>query len=204
MEKSENESPTKSSNSFSPGISSAEIGSANKQPLRSTVPLRVRKILKKSLGKIILLSIPSAIVLVLYFAAIEALHTGETGTFGSYVLKYESSITFFVVGFFVVLVLWSPFWEYLYFRFYFYDMDEKNVVIRKGVITKREITLPFSKITDVYVDQDILDFILCLFDLHISTPTIESGRFAHIDGLDRAGSKLLKKIILERVNIEEK
>ena len=91
-------------------------------------------------------------------------------------------------------------YQILYFVTYFYDVDENNFVIRKGVFTKREITLPFSKITDVYVDQDISDVMLGLYDVHISTPTIESGRFAHVDGLNRAGSTKLRKLILDAVN----
>lgn len=99
-----------------------------------------------------------------------------------------------------LLILWSPLYEYWYLRNYFYDMDEKNLIIRKGVITKTEITLPFTKITDVFVDQDLFDVVLCLYDLHISTPTAESGRFAHIDGVDARGAAKLKAMILDRVN----
>lgn len=79
-------------------------------------------------------------------------------------------------------------------------MDDRNVIIRKGIIAKREITLPFSKITDVYVDQDVTDVVLGLYDIHISTPTAESGKFAHIDGLNKKGAMEIKKLVLERVH----
>lgn len=171
--------------------------------LRQLVPIRKRKILKKSLGRIVILAIPSLIALVLYFAGLDALRSGENGAPGDYILAKETVLTSVVVGFFSVLVFYNPFWEALYFVTYHYDMDEKNVVIRKGVIAKREITLPFAKITDVYVDRDILDVIFSLYDVHISTPTVESGKFAHIDGVDRAGAKKLRQLILDRVNVEE-
>ena len=99
-----------------------------------------------------------------------------------------------------LLILSRTLYEILYFVTYHYDTDDKNVMVRKGVLTKREITLPFSKITDVYVDQDIADVALGLYDVHISTPTAESGRFAHIDGLNKAGSARLRKLILDKVN----
>jgi membrane protein YdbS with pleckstrin-like domain len=83
---------------------------------------------------------------------------------------------------------------------YFYDMDASNIVIRKGVFAQKEITLPFSRITDVYVDQDVLDAVFGLYDVHISTPTQQSGAFAHIDGVDKAGSQLLRTMILDGMN----
>jgi membrane protein YdbS with pleckstrin-like domain len=79
-------------------------------------------------------------------------------------------------------------------------MDEKNLVVRKGVIAQREITVPFKRITDVYVEQDLLDVFLGLYDLHISTPTVESSHSTHIDGLNRAGATRLREIILSRID----
>lgn len=81
-------------------------------------------------------------------------------------------------------------------------MDDKNLVIRKGIVVKKEITLPFSKITDVYVEQDVGDFLLGLYDVYISTPTAESGKFAHIDGVNKKGSVKLRQMILDSVNRE--
>ena len=67
----------------------------------------------------------------------------------------------------------------------------------------QEITLPFSRITDVYVDQDMFDVFFGLYDVHISTPTQESGLFAHIDGVNKAGSQELRQMILDRINRSE-
>ena len=171
--------------------------------LRKSIPLRLRKIVKKSIGRVLMLSVPAGIVLVIYFAGLRSLEGGDPGGIGAAFLQKAVTFNIIVVGIAAAIVLWSPFWEFLYFITYFYDMDDNNVVIRKGVITKREITLPFAKITDVFVDQDLLDVVLGLYDVHISTPTIESGKFAHIDGVDRAGSKKLRQMILDRVNTAE-
>ena len=81
-------------------------------------------------------------------------------------------------------------------------MDDNNIIIRIGVFAKKEITLPFEKITDVYVDQDLLDVIFGLYDVHISTPTFQSSQYAHIDGVDKEGSQKLRKMILEKINKE--
>ena len=103
-------------------------------------------------------------------------------------------------GLCALLILAHPLYQYLYFRAYFYDFDNQNVLIRKGVISKKEITMPFAKITDVYVDRDFGDVILGLYDLYLSTPTSESGVFAHIDGLNKKGSTELRRLILDQVN----
>ena len=39
-----------------------------------------------------------------------------------------------------------------------------------------------------------------MYDLHFSTPTIESGKFAHIDGLSRDDAQQLKRLLIEKVN----
>lgn len=88
----------------------------------------------------------------------------------------------------------------LYFFSYFYDVDDRNVIIRKGVLAKREIILPFSRITDINVEQDWFDVVLGLYDIHISTPTAESGKFAHIDGVNRQSATIIRQILIDRIN----
>jgi len=97
-------------------------------------------------------------------------------------------------------MFWKMIYEYIYYRMYFYDMDEQNVVVRKGVVSKHEVTLPFNRITDVYVDQDVVDVFLGLYDVHISTPTQKSGEVAHIDGVNRSGAAELRRLILDQIN----
>lgn len=101
------------------------------------------------------------------------------------------------------LFCWNPIYQHIYWKRYYYDMDHKNIIIRKGVVAQKEITLPFSRITDVYVDRDIFDVMFGLYDVHISTPTQESGQFAHIDGVNKEGSQSLRQMILDRINKEE-
>ncbi len=88
----------------------------------------------------------------------------------------------------------------LYFMTYFYDMDDKNMLICKGIFARREIILPFSRITDINVEQDWLDVIFSLYRIHISTPTSESGKFAHIDGINRKSSIQIRTMLLQRIN----
>ena len=164
--------------------------------LRQEIPLQKRKILKKTFSSVV------KILALCGFVSIFFVHwiSGNIGTLPEGI-KAHSTLYGFLWFIVIILIVCSRMvYQILYFISYFYDVDENNFVIRKGVLTKREITLPFSKITDVYVDQDLTDVALGLYDVHISTPTVESGKFAHIDGLNKTGSAKLRKLILDAVN----
>jgi len=90
-------------------------------------------------------------------------------------------------------------YEYLHFQRYFYDTEKDVLVIRKGVFTLSETTLPYGRIQDVFVDQDVLDQALGLYDLHLSTATMQSGLNANIDGLSFEGAEKIKKLILGKM-----
>ncbi|MCC6953849.1 MAG: PH domain-containing protein [Deltaproteobacteria bacterium] len=167
-----------------------------KQPLRKEFPLRLRKILKKSFSSFIKVFIFGGILTVIIVTALDP----DDGWADQRMIDHRLRL----VGIWLFVLFCFMFgrmiYEYIYYRTYYYDMDDLNVLIRKGVVSKREVTLPFTRITDVYVDQDIPDVVLALYDVHISTPTQESGEFAHIDGLNKADAMELKRRILERIN----
>lgn len=162
-------------------------------PLRRIIPLQPRKVIKKAFwGIIVVLFCWAAASLALWHFWLSSAPIEQTRT----VWTAWALIL-------LVLLLWRTAYHILYFVSYFYDVEENNILIRKGIIAKKEITLPFSKITDVYIDQDLLDVVFRLYDLHISSPTEQSGRFAHIDGIDRRGAVQLRALILDRINSEE-
>lgn len=73
------------------------------------------------------------------------------------------------------------------------------LVIKKGPITPKEITIPWERIQDVYVDQDIFDRIFGLYDVHLSTATFTSGMQAHIDGVEKEAADGLREELLEKI-----
>ena len=161
--------------------------------LRTKYPLKPIKIFKKSLSSLVLLSITALVV--------SALIMSQDGA--AEIIKENIGITVIATLTWILLAVFLAldlFANFLYFRSYFYDTDGKNLTIRKGIIAKREITLPYSRITDIYVDQDMFDRIFGLFDLHFSTATARSGLTAHIDGLCKADCESLKQFVLDKVN----
>jgi uncharacterized membrane protein YdbT with pleckstrin-like domain len=161
--------------------------------LRQIIPLQTRKIVKKTFWGLCVVVIGWCLAsLLLWKFWLENLPIEQTRVvWTSWAL------------FLVVLILWRTAYQILYFITYKYSVDQSNLSITKGVLAKREITLPFSKITDVYIDQDLLDVVFGLYDLHISSPTEQSGRVAHIDGIDRRGAVQLRTLILEKINAND-
>jgi uncharacterized membrane protein YdbT with pleckstrin-like domain len=102
------------------------------------------------------------------------------------------------VSVFVLLV--SYWYQKKYIETYFYNLTDTLLVIRKGIFASQEITVPIERIQDVYVDQDIFDRLLGIYDVHISTATAVSTARAHIDGVGRKTAEELRELILHRLH----
>jgi putative membrane protein len=104
---------------------------------------------------------------------------------------------------FVILSVAIFAFEYIYqvwyYQTYYYELTENFVVIKKGVIAPKEISIPYERIQDVYVDPDILDRIFGLYDVHLSSATVTSGMEAHIDGLEKSATDGIRSILLETI-----
>lgn len=112
------------------------------------------------------------------------------------------TIVYIFIGIFVLFIILKYIYEIFYMKYYFYDFVGKNLIIKKGVFSWNEITLPINRLQDVYVDQDILDRILGLYDVHVSSATIISGNLSHIDGLNKENSQAIKNLILSGIHKE--
>ncbi len=86
-----------------------------------------------------------------------------------------------------------------YISRYYYDVGDNFVTIQKGVFAPTEIHIQYQKVQDVYVDQDIWDRLMGLYDVHIASATLTSGIEAHIDGVDSATAERLKRLLLDKI-----
>ncbi|MBU2578692.1 PH domain-containing protein, partial [Patescibacteria group bacterium] len=127
-------------------------------------------------------------------------------------------VLFFIPGYTQAIVVWlgavSPFgilvlllvvilliylYQRWYFAVYFYDLTPDFIQIKKGPITPREITIPYERIQDIYVDQDLFDRIFGLYDVHLSSATASSGMEAHIDGVEKEAAEGLRNLLLQTI-----
>lgn len=173
--------------------------------LQEKYPLESRKPLKKTIAGILpLLSIP--IFLGFCFSFFIARRTNIEGDILSsknifQILNFGTIISIFI-GIFILCIILKYIYEVFYLKYYFYDLVGKNLIIKKGVFSRNEITLPINRLQDVYVDQDILDRIFGLYDVHVSSATIISGNLSHIDGLNKENAQVIKKLILSGIHKE--
>ncbi len=152
-------------------------------------PLHRNKIMKKFLGSMlswIIFSMLICVVLALMFQ-----------------FQFVSVVLLFF-GLLILFAAWQWFYENKYFDAYFYNVDNDFLIIKKGWITPREIVLPYEKLQDVYMDQDILDRIFGLWDVHVSTATMMSGASAHIDGVNGENANKIRNLLLEKVRGKQK
>ncbi len=163
-------------------------------PTRTQFPLSTKKVLKKTIvGSIVW------IVLFGFFvsfagpmAFILSMDPGLRAIVGS--------LFFIITLFFVAIIVLTYLYQRWYYAVYFYDLTPDYIIIRKGPITPREITIPYERIQDVYVDQDLFDRFFGLYDVHLSSATVSSGMQAHIDGVEKAAADGLRAQLLETVS----
>lgn len=158
---------------------------------RQQFPLSIKKVLKKTLVGIF----GWLIFLVAVLGVTIAFFLGGSGGENYVVLIVVGSISFFLI-----VSLITYFYQYWYYQTYLYDLTPDYVIIKKGPITPHEITIPYERIQDVYVDQDILDRLLGLYDVHLSSATVSSGMAAHIDGVEKPASDGLRALLLKTVS----
>ncbi len=159
---------------------------------REQFPLSPKKIFKKTLASSLgLIILAGAVIIGLIIAYFQVESSPGSG--------YLLLAVFGVLILFLIWVLLIYLYQRWYFAVYYYDLDPDYIVIKKGPITPHEITIPYERIQDVYVDQDLLDRILGLYDVHLSSATISSGMAAHIDGVERASADGLRAKLLATV-----
>jgi len=151
-------------------------------------PLEKRKILKKTVQSVFGI-IAGFAVLFFFFLNV----------------SFNLFLVFPVIVLILILSVVSYIYQWYYYRNYFYDLVEGKLVVKKGVISTKQTTVPLGKTQDVYLDQDIFDRLFRLWDLHISSASQSSGFEAHIDGVSEANGRAMYNLLLgETVSREEK
>lgn len=171
-------------------LNTKQSATSSKNSSKTTVetyPLERAKIKKKVISAMIGWSIFFALLLILVLVI-------GLGIIGALVL---------LVLYLIILII-EVIYQRAYYDSYFYDAKEDFLVIKKGAITPTQTMLPYEKLQDVYMDQDLLDRTFNLYDVHVSTATTVSGYEAHIDGLNHENAEAIREIILAKIKSENK
>jgi putative membrane protein len=164
-------------------------------PLQTQYPLSPRKLWKKIIGKLVFWTI-FWLVLIGFGIFVLILNGSNTDAqINAIVWGYMAVVTALIFGGLLLYILYIK----AYIRRYYYDAGDNFVTIKKGVFAPAEIHVMYQKIQDVYVDQDILDRIMDLYDVHIASATVTSGMEAHIDGVNHESAEAIKTLLLSRI-----
>ena len=158
---------------------------------RERFPLSEKKIIKKTLSVSLVLAVILLVIWIIVAVSIGFSGGNLLGVLGMAAI----AILVFLFLFYSATYLYQK-W---YWSVYFYDLTDDFIIIKKHPITPTEITIPYERIQDVYVDQDLLDRFFGLYDVHLSSATISSGMAAHIDGVEKQAADGLRKALLETV-----
>ncbi|MDF2529963.1 MAG: Bacterial domain [Gammaproteobacteria bacterium] len=170
---------------------------------REQYPLSKKSIFKKTL--LAWLFIPMNIAIITF--AFTVIQPNGWNQFSGLINMFQALAQkfFFNSGLAVVICLLAISFAICYvfqilnYKSYDYEINDKSIMIKKGVLSVRQINIPFTRIQDVYVDQDFLDRIFGLYDLHISDAAMYSAGLTHIDGLDKDSADKLHALILSQI-----
>ncbi len=95
----------------------------------------------------------------------------------------------------IISIICVYIYQVYYYKLYFYNFEDDSAQIRKGVISRSTGHVRYERIQNIYVDQDILDRIFGLFDIHYETAGETSGIYSHIDGLNKENSEKLVEFL---------
>ncbi len=160
---------------------------------REQFPLSTKKVLKKTIAGTMAWIIILLILLSIVFTSFIAFA-------GNAESAYILIAGLVLLGLLVMIIALTYLYQWWYYKEYYYDLTADYVVIKKNPITPKEITIPYERIQDVYVDQDLLDRIFGLYDVHLSSATISSGMEAHIDGVEKPAADGLRALLLKMVS----
>lgn len=153
--------------------------------LRNKFPLQNIKPLKKSLSTAFWLFVVMGILTVIIYPLEQS-----WGRILTFLLPILPATVFLV----------KLIYEIFYFRSYQYSDNNEILILRKGVLTITEVTVPYNKIQNVFINRDIFDRIFGLYDVNLSTVGRVSQMQLHIDGVSKENSDNLKILLLHRVS----
>ncbi len=160
-----------------------------------TLPLSPRKVIKKVLSS---RTLPLIVILFI---------VGGWAILGTIIIAQHSqnpylpplSLLMGVIAFILLLIIaGSIIYQYYYYKLYYYDFRDEDAEIRKGVVSRATGHIRYDRLQNVYVDQDVLDRILGLYDVHYETAGEKSGFYSHVDGLIKENADKLVQFLVEK------
>ncbi len=103
------------------------------------------------------------------------------------------------VGLLIILVAFPMFilYQWLYTNTYYYAFIEDSLVVKKGVLSTKEISLPFKKIQSVNTTQTIIERLFGLYKISVASLNSSSTIDTSIDGLRARNADNLRQDLID-------
>ena len=72
--------------------------------------------------------------------------------------------------------------------------------VSRGIIFRNKGSLPLLPIAELYVRQNLVDFIFGLFEVHIVVPVDATRKFLMIDGLNKKNANALQEFLADQLS----
>lgn len=161
------------------------------------LPLSKKKIIKKTLDVWFSNLIGLLLMIVLFAGALIFIVSTSSEAEGIRGLSF-SIIVFvtFIILASITFFIWL--YQYYYYKLYYYNFTEDGAEIKKGVFSRATGHIRYEKLQNIYVDQDFLDRIFGLYDIHYETAGEFSGFYSHVDGLEQENANKLVAFLNEK------
>lgn len=157
------------------------------------LPLSKKKIIKKTLtsgGMLPMILLLVLFPLISFMGSSLDFHIGSRAALITFLVLFVPALIILLIGLG---------WQYLYYKFYYYNFEQDKAEIKKGVISNATGHVRYHKIQNIFVDQDFLDRVFGLYDVHYETAGESSDFYSHVDGLGKENADKLVKFLNERV-----
>ncbi len=118
----------------------------------------------------------------------------------------SDELTYYIIVFsiiFIILIIFDYIWAKLSYHFYRYELAEDAYKSERGVIWKRYVSIPYSRIQNVDIYRGLLARLLGLSDIQVQTagygaPNAISSE-GRLPGLSKEEAEKIRDELIRRV-----
>ena len=105
-----------------------------------------------------------------------------------------------VLALLVIAMVWKMLYEMAHLMALEYENDGFRLVIRRGILYKKEASLPLLPVSEIYLERDFLDLLFGTYDLNVATPVGGSRALGAIHGLNKKNARGLEHFLAKQLN----
>lgn len=107
----------------------------------------------------------------------------------------------YIIYLLAITFLWPVIEIYLEYKYFQYQIDKDKIIIQKGIINKKQTTIPFNNIQNIDINRPVHYRILGLAELHIQTAGEEKSLVESVlPGIEPTEATEIKNHIFSKIS----